>query len=109
MGFAESGKRAISVICEKSPFAITLHISPFRLNVTFVFLNVHFNTANTSCLCPEFFCFDVLDLSECRSEEVMFSIFQAGPRGVLACRCDMLKFWCDILKKMRHAMRHAKN
>ena len=23
---------------------------------------------------------------------------QAGPRGVLACRCDMLKFWRDILK-----------
>ena len=33
---------------------------------------------------------------------------QAGPRGVLACRCDMLKVWRDMLKKLWHATWHAK-
>ena len=33
--------------------------------------------------------------------------YQAGPRGVLACRCDMLKFWRDMLRDMLKKLRHA--
>ena len=33
---------------------------------------------------------------------------QGGPRGVFACRCDMLKFLPDILQNVRHSKRHAK-
>ena len=66
MAFALPGRRAISVIFDNLPSAISLHFSPFRLQETFGFFQMCILRINTAYLCPNIIHFD-----ERRSEEGM--------------------------------------